>query len=83
MKITAKLVTVHRPHSTMNPSTKRKAKRARIPQQEVDHVIYRESFNTINYTLTKHGTLSITLKQSNPTILTVNRPHFTLLNTIL
>lgn len=72
MMTTSKLVTVRNLHSNITPSIKRKTKRTRRTQQGVDRVAYRDTFNTINSTLAKHETLSITLKQSNPTIITVN-----------
>ena len=40
-------------------------------------------FNIINTTLTKHGLLGITLKQSIPTIINVNYSYFTPLNIIM
>ena len=60
---TVKLVIVHIPHLPILPPslpslTKRKTKRA-YPQQYDDD---RKTFNTIKSTLTKHGTLSITLQ---------------------
>ena len=80
MMITVKLVTSSRKPTPQKPSTKRKKKRAGRAHTQLT---YRDTFNSINATLAKHGTLSILLKQSTPTILTVNRPRLILLNNIM
>ena len=83
MMTTAKLVTRQTPRKHATPTTKRKTKYACRPPQGAARVTYRAMFNTLNSTLAKHGTLSVTLKQCNPTILTVNQPHITLLNSLM
>ena len=81
--ITAKLVTRRNQPKTSTPTTKRQTKRACHPPQGTERVTYRATFNTINSTLAKHGMLLVTLKQCNATILTVNQPHITLLNSLI
>ena len=83
MMTTAKLVTRRNPLTTAKPTNKRQTKRACRPPQGNAWVTYRATFNTINFTLAKHWTLSVTLKQCNPMILTVNQPHITLLNSLM
>ena len=83
MMTTAKLVTRQTPRKHAKPTTKRKTKHAcRLPQGAA-RVTYRAMFNTINSTLAKHVTLSVTLKQCDPIFLTVNQPHITLLNSLM
>ena len=39
--------------------------------------------NTIEEPLARHGLMGVTVKQSLPTIMNINRPHLTLLNNIM
>ena len=81
---TTKLVTVRKPHPDTYPtSTKRKTKRKNRRHYDNDRVNYRNIFNSLNSTLAKHGTLSITLQQCTPIILIINRPHSALLNNLM
>ena len=81
---TAKLVTVRKPQiSIPTPSIRRKTKRKHRRHHDGDGVTYRENFNSNNSTLVKHGTLSTTLQQNTPTILTMNRQHTVLINNIM
>ena len=81
--ITSKLVTIYKPRDTTTEPSKRKVKRSKRAQTTDDRATYRENFNTIDTTLARHGPLGITLKQSLPTIMNVNRPHLELLNNLM
>ena len=78
----SKLVIVYKPRITTTGLSKRKVKRSKRAHTNDDRVTYRETFNTIVATLTRHGLMGITSKQSLPTLMNVNRPHLELLNNL-
>lgn len=83
MMTTAILVTVRTPKSNKYSAIKHKTNYARRIQREYDCITDRETFNKINQTLAKYGIFSKTLKQSSPTIITINHSYVTLLNNIM
>jgi len=83
MMTTPKLVTILTPKPQQHTHSKRTSKRAQRTQRDNDRVTYRDTFNIFNSTLATHSILVKTLKQSNPTIFTINRPHVALLNNIM
>ena len=80
---TTKLVTTYKPRPHPIGADKRKVKQSHRIQMDQKRVTYRETFNTINSTLARYGTLGITLKECNPTIMNINCPYITLLNNIM
>ena len=83
MMKTAKLVTILTPKPQQHTHSKRASKRAQRTQRDNDRVTYRDTFNMINSTLVTHSILVKTLKQSNPAIFAINRPHVALINNIM
>ena len=82
---TSKLVTTHKPRQQRIRSGKhtRKGKITLHPAQGDDNATYLDTFNNINSALARHGLLGATLKQSTPTIDTINRPYIALFNSIV
>lgn len=80
---TAKLVTTHKPRPHTTDMGKCKDKQSFRTHMGYEGVTYRGTFITINSTLAKHSTLGIIMKQCNPTIMNINRPHTTILNNIM
>ena len=76
-------MTVYKLRNTTIGPSKRRVKQSKRAQTGDDRVTYRETFNTIDATLARHGLISTTLKQSLPTLMNVNRQHLELLNKLM
>ena len=76
-------MTVYKPRNTTTGPSKRRVKQSKRAQTDDDRVTHRETFNTIDATLARHGLIGTTLKQSLPTLMNVNRPYLELLNKLM
>ena len=77
LMVTSKLVTVYKPRTKTTGPSKRKVKQSKRTQTDDDRVTYRDA------TLSRHGLIGTTLKQSLPTLMNVNRPHLELLSQLM